>query len=500
MKVLTAENMKKAEALAAEGGTSYSALMENAGTAAANVIMQTVSPVGLTAAVLCGSGNNGGDGFVIARRLFERGWKPFIVLTSGEPKTREAAAMRSRLPDGISVYDETFSATAIRMLSSADIIVDAIFGTGLSRPPEGFAAEVIRAANASSALRFAIDLPSGAVCDTGEVLGVCFNAERTITFEAMKPCHILPPSNAYSGKVSTVSIGIGKPIIDSLPSVAEVISGAVKRRRSKNDHKGTFGTALSVAGSYGMSGAAILLSNAALRSGVGIMKAACIHENYTATAAAVPEAVLVPCDSRDGKFARESLPKLKEALKTASALAVGSGLGVSEDTAFIVRELLTASPVPVVLDADGINAVASDIEFIEQMKAPLILTPHPGEMSRLCGLSTAEIEKDRIGVASRFATLKRVYLILKGANTLVATPDGRVFVNTTGNTGLATGGSGDTLTGILVSLLAQGIDPLSAATSAVWLHGSAADLAKERVGETALLPRDLIAELPNLFK
>jgi NAD(P)H-hydrate epimerase len=173
---------------------------------------------------------------------------------------------------------------------------------------------------------------------------------------------------------------------------------------------------------------------------------------------------------------------------------------VSEDTAFIVRELLTASSVPVVLDADGINAVASDIEFIEQMKAPLILTPHPGEMSRLCGLSTAEIEKDRIGVASRFATLKRVYLILKGANTLVATPDGRVFVNTTGNTGLATGGSGDTLTGILVSLLAQGIDPLSAATSAVWLHGSAADLAKERVGETALLPRDLIDELPNLFK
>lgn len=501
MKVFNTETMKKAEALSVQAGTTYFRLMENAGTAAANFIKETVSPVGLTAAILCGSGNNGGDGFVIARKLYEMGSKPFVVLGLGEPKTEDAAKMRSLLPEGISVYDaEKFSATALRMISSAEIIVDAIFGTGLTRELSGFAAEAVKAANATSAKRFAVDVPSGAFSDSGEVSGVCFNADYTVTFEAMKPCHILPPANGFCGKVTTVSIGISGDIINSLPAEAETIVGAVKRRRSKNDHKGTFGTALSVAGALGMSGASVLLSNAALRSGVGIMKTAVIPENYTVLAVSVPELVLVPCDSRDGKYSAESLPVLKENLEKASALAIGSGLGVSEDTRKIVRELLLSSAVPVVLDADGINAVASDIEFIEQMKADLILTPHPGEMARLCGISVAEVERDRIGIARRFATLKGVYLILKGANTLVATPDGKVFVNLTGNTGLATGGSGDTLTGILVSLLAQGIPTEAATTSAVWLHGAAADLAREKFGETSMLPRDIIEELPNLFK
>ncbi len=501
MKIFTSQTMKQAEEIADRAGLSYLRMMENAGTAAARFIRETVSPVGLTAAVLCGSGNNGGDGFVIARKLLENGAKPFVVLALGAPKTEAAAEMLSRLPEGISVYDaEKFSTTALRMIASADIIVDALFGTGLTRPVEGFAAEAIKTANTSSATRFAVDIPSGAFSDTGEVGGICFKADYTISFEVMKPCHILPPSNEYCGKVSAVSIGIDSNILASLTAEAETIDGAVKRKRSKNDHKGSFGTALSVAGSFGMAGASALLSLAALRSGVGIMKTACIPENYTALAVSVPESVLIPCDSRDGKFCREALPSLKEALKSASALAVGPGLGVSADTAYLVRELLLASSVPTVLDADGINAVASDIEFIEQMKAPLILTPHPGEMSRLCGIGVAEIEKDRIGTARRFATLKGVYLILKGANTVVATPDGKVFVNMNGNSGMATGGSGDTLTGILLSLLAQGIPPEAAATSAVRLHGAAADLAKEKLGETSLLPRDIIEELPNLFK
>lgn len=501
MKIITTETMKNAEALSVQAGTTYFRLMENAGTAAANFIKETVSPVGLTAAILCGSGNNGGDGFVIARKLFEMGAKPFIVLACGEPKTEDAAKMRALLPEGITVYDaEKFSATALRMLSSADIIVDALFGTGLTRELSGFVAEAVKTANATTVKRFAVDVPSGAFSDSGRVSAVCFNADYTVTFEAMKPCHILPPANGFCGKVTAVSIGISADIINSLPAEAETIIGAVKRRRSKNDHKGSFGTALSVAGSCGMSGASILLSNAALRSGVGIMKTAVIPENYTALAVSVPESVLVPCDSRDGKYSDGSLPKLKEELGKATALAIGSGLGVNEDTTKIVRELLLEARVPVVLDADGINAIASDIEFIEQMKADLILTPHPGEMARLCGITAAEVEADRIGIARRFATLKGVYLILKGANTLVATPDGRVFANLTGNVGLATGGSGDTLTGILVSLLAQGIPTEAAATSAVWLHGAAADRARDRVGETSMLPRDIIEELPNLFK
>ena len=501
MKIITKETMKNAEAAAVRSGLGYLRLMENAGTAAARVIRQTVSPEGKTAAILCGSGNNGGDGFVIARKLLENGAEPVVILASGEPHTKEAAEMLSRLSDSVTVYDGAkLSSAALRAVESADIIVDAIFGTGLSRQIEGFAAELIRAANKSEAVRFAVDIPSGVECDTGKLLGESFKADYTVTFEAMKPCHILPPANEFCGRVNAVAIGIDQSIINALPVVAETIDSAVIKPRHKNDHKGTFGTALSVTGSYGMSGAAVISGLAALRCGVGIMKTACINENYPVIAAAVPESVLVPCASSDGKYSKAALPILKNQLKTASALLIGCGLGVSCDTAFITRELALSSSVPVIIDADGINAVAPDIEFTEQMKAPLIMTPHPKEMARLCKTTVAEIQADRIGIARRFSTERGVYLVLKGANTVVATPDGEVYVNMSGNAGMAVGGSGDMLSGMTLSLLAQGYPVKEAVCTAVKLHGDAGDRARDRLGEISLLPRDMIEELPYLFK
>ncbi len=279
----------------------------------------------------------------------------------------------------------------------------------------------------------------------------------------------------------------------------KVIGRPTLKKRRPDAHKGVFGTALSVCSSYGMVGASILSSRAALRCGLGIMKTACVEENYSAVAAGLPESVLVPCASKDGRYSKEALPTLKKHLKTADALLIGCGLSVSVDTAYIVRELATASKVPVVIDADGINCVADSIEFIKQMKAPLILTPHSAEMARLCGCTVAEVEADREGICRSFAKENGIYLVLKGHRTLVATPDGRLFVNKTGNSGMATGGSGDMLSGMILSFLAQGYTPDKAALFGVRLHGEAGDRAARRKSRTAILPSDMIEELSFLF-
>ena len=496
MTIILKDSMKKAEAAANESGVSYTLLMQNAGNAAAEYIALTVSPVGKTAVILCGSGNNGGDGFVIAKNLSEKGAKVTVALTDN-PKTEDSALMFSKLPENVSVLsaEESF-----QRIYEADIIVDALFGTGLSRAVEGIAAKLIEIANESDAVRFAVDIPSGAECDTGRLLGICFRADYTITFEAMKPCHILPPANAYCGKVETVSIGINSDIMSTVPSLAETIPEPIFEKRDKNAHKGTYGTALSLTGSYGMSGATVMSSLAALRSGVGIMKTACVEENYPVVASALPESVLIPCESEYGRYTLSALDKIKTELNTSNAYLVGCGLGVSPDIASLVRETALFSSVPVIIDADGINSVSKDIEFIKQMKAPLVLTPHPKEFSRLSGWSVAEIESDRIEKAKSFATEYGVWLVLKGANTVVATPDGKVFVNVSGNPGMATGGSGDVLSGIMLALLAREASVTDAVLKAVRLHGDAADKAAQKLGEIPLLPRDIIAELPSLFK
>lgn len=496
MRVITKDVMKEAEAAAVSRGETYLGLMEKAGSAVADIIFKTVSPEGKTAVVLCGRGNNGGDGFVIARKLYESGYDT-AVISLGEPLTEDSKAMLSALPSGVKLLS---AEEGLCFITEADIIVDAVFGTGLTRNIEGDAERLLEAANDSRGVRFAVDIPSGVECDTGWVLGACFKADYTVSFERYKPCHILPPSNAYCGEVFVADIGIGEDVFGSLPFAAQIIEGTPIKKRDKNSHKGTFGTAISVTGSYGMSGASVLSSLAALRSGVGILKTACVEENYRIIAECLPESVLIPCPSYDGKYKAESIHIIKKQLKTADALLLGCGLGLSPDISYIVREAALSSKVPVVLDADGINAVADSIEFIKQMKAPLILTPHPGEMSRLCGKSVCEIERDRIGVAGHFATRFGVWLVLKGANTVVATPNGDIFVNVTGNPGMATGGSGDVLSGIIVSLLAEGMDVTDAVCQGVWLHGAAADRAALKRGEVSLLPRDILEELPYLLK
>lgn len=286
-----------------------------------------------------------------------------------------------------------------------------------------------------------------------------------------------------------------KKTINDFPKFIKAIEKPLIEKRDLNAHKGSFGTALTVTGSYGMPGASIISGRAAVRSGLGILRLACVAENYTACAVSIPEAVLIPCKTRGKTYSYSNIKRLKKALFGASSILIGCGLGVSRDAEKLIKELMLASSVPVILDADGINNLAPDIEFIKQVKAPLILTPHPGEMARMLGITVSEVEADRVNIAKRFATDYGVILCLKGANTLVATPSGEVFVNLIGNPGMATAGSGDMLAGIILALSARMEDTVSAVCAGVWLHSAAGDAAAAELNENAMLPSDMVEKL-----
>lgn len=480
MKILNKEQIRASEKACFERGVSYDTMMINAGEAAAKEILRRYSVCGKTVTVVCGNGNNGGDGFVIAEALSMAGAIVEIVLPMGEPKTETAKNQFCLSPD-ITVKKD--------LNTCADIIIDALFGIGLDRPVIGELCVLFEQINSSKAIKIAIDIPSGVMCDGG-IAGSAVKADLTLTMIAAKPCFFLPPSNEYCGEVVVLNIGIEPKGYEYLTTEAPLYA-----KRAINSHKGTFGTALLVCGSYGMCGAEILAARGALRSGAGIVKAVVCDKNYAPFCSSVPEAVTLPFETDEFGAPIISPEKQSELLKNCNSVLIGCGIGSSENMKKTVFSMLSAVQVPIVIDADGINAVASDISIIKKIKAPMILTPHPGEMARLCNVSVKEIERDRIGVAKKFALENNCILVLKGANTIIASPDGQVFFNTSGNAGMATGGSGDVLAGIIAGLLAQGENPLKAACDAVWLHGNAADRAAKKRGERSMLPSDIIDEL-----
>ena len=485
--------MAEAETLADKSGQSYFNLMQNAGTAAAEFIVKTVGVGGKRVVCLCGSGNNGGDGFIIADRLCREGAKVTVVLTHQKPSTLTAQKAFSLLGEEISVTED---ASAI---GEADIIVDAVFGTGLSREPDKKICDIFETVNNSGATVFSVDVPSGVEADTGRTFSSAVKADYTIAFSSYKYCHVVPRGVVYCGETVVLDIGIDDKIIKGLKGKIKVIERPITKRRERVSHKGSYGTAVSVTGSYGMPGASIISGKAALRSGLGILKIATVEENYTACAVALPEAVLVPLKSDGKTMLYENIGLLKREIRRASAILIGCGLGVSEEVRKTTEELICSAEVPIIIDADGINNIAGDIEFIKQVKAPIIMTPHPAEMSRLCGKTVAEIEDNRIEIAAEFAREYGVYLCLKGTNTVVATPKGEVFVNLIGNAGMATGGSGDMLAGIILGLIARGEAVPDALCAAVWLHSAAGDAARDELGETAMLPSDMIERLYRFF-
>lgn len=482
MKILTTDLIKESEESAVRSGAfSFRELMYRAGKAAAEIIMQKYDCKGKNITVVCGRGNNGGDGCVIAGILSENGANVTVCTPFGAPVTENAAYY----------YNELKYVTKTDIFSpDADIIIDGIFGIGLNRAPDEKTSEVINAINSTDAVRISVDVPSGVQADSGKVLGAAVNADLTVTFIALKPCFVLPYGSDYCGEVAVADIG-APPVNYSFLTTEK----PVFKKRRHNSHKGTFGTAVMFCGSYGMAGAAILAGKAALRSGMGILKAVLCEDIYLPFTISVPEAVCIPVKSNEsGTLCPESLD-IPSILKGCSAALIGCGLGNNSDTAKIVRTLCEISEIPLVIDADGINALSYSIDIIKKSKAPIILTPHPGEMARLCSLTVSEVEENRVEIARDFAVKHGCVLVLKGADTIIAEPTGELYFNLTGNPGMSTGGSGDTLAGIILSLLAQGFSAGEAARAAVYLHGEAGDKAAAKRGERGMLPSDLIEEL-----
>lgn len=499
--------MKNIEMIAADHGIGMDKLMENAGTKVADLAAKIISEKKLrSVCVLCGSGNNGGDGFVIARLLSVMS-SVKIILTDGEPKTDLARMNMGMLPDSVEVlYYSAHYYECIGIVRDSDMIIDAVYGIGFRGDLHTDLSDLFGFCNDNKkAVRIAVDLPSGIECNTGKINGVCIDADYTVTFTALKPLHVLYPSADKCGIIKLESVGIPESIIKNSPylmlSTDEFVASHPFPKKKASAHKGDNGTLLSVCGSYGMAGAAMMSAEAALRMGVGLVKLAVPESIYPVIASRLAEPVYKPLrQSKDGMIDIDEYGKIIQMLtEGCSAALIGCGIGQSKSISSLVALLVDGAVKPLVLDADGINAISSNINVLKRSAAPIVLTPHPGEMAKLLGTNLDAVQSDRYHIAKKFASEYGVTLVLKGAGTIIAAPSGRVYVNLTGNNGMGKGGSGDVLAGMIASLLAQGMDTESAAVSAVYYHGLAGDRCAEKYSSRAMLPTDMISELKTIF-
>jgi NAD(P)H-hydrate epimerase len=521
MRILTSEQMREVDRLTTERyAIPGILLMENAAARAAEAIERDFgSLANLRVKILCGKGNNGGDGAAVARQLWLRGAAVDVVLLGRVEATRgdalvnfEAARALAGAGDRLSFREaETVEALWEDVgVGEPDLYVDAIFGTGLARPAEGLYAEAIEMLNARATARLvALDLPSGLASDTPEPIGPHVRADLTVTFTAPKPACALPPALFACGRVVVGHIGTPAELVDasgsrlSLVTAEGVAEWLAVSRRQPDAHKGSVGSVLVVAGGAGKTGAAAMTAEAALRGGAGLVTIATAHSAEAALAArAVPEAMTEPlAETPDGALSLAALDALRRLVSGRTVAAVGPGIGTDPSTKALVRALVAERERPMVLDADALNCLAPwPDELAGSVELPLVLTPHPAEMARLSGTETRVVVADRVAAARDFAVRHGVVVALKGARTVVAEPGGEVFVNPTGNAGMATGGSGDVLTGIVAALVGQRpSDALGAALAGVYLHGLAGDLAARETGARALVATDITRALGRAF-
>jgi NAD(P)H-hydrate epimerase len=507
MRVLTTRQMRDADRHTIdEIGIPSIVLMENAGRQV--VAAMDASFEGLDAlriAVLAGRGNNGGDGFVIARTLAGRGVDVGIYLVGLAADVKGDALINLKILKqlGLDVV-EIGDAAAWELhgtdVLGADLVVDALFGTGLQGPLTGLVKTIIDDLNSSAQPVVAVDLPSGLSADTPDVDGPAVDATMTVTIAAPKLPLVLPPGERLAGQLVIADIGIPEEVIDAVegPRV-ELLTRedmrAMLEPRSADSHKGDYGRVLIVAGSRGKTGAAHLAAAAALRSGAGLVTVASPASCLPIIAALGAEYMTLPlAEDADGTVSEHALDTILEF--PTDVIAIGPGLGTSTGPTTLVRGLIERAGVPLVLDADALNAFAGNSNGLASRDdATVIVTPHPGEMARLVGLSTEDVQAHRLDVAREFAVARRLHVVLKGHRTLIAAPDGTVAINITGNPGMATGGSGDVLLGMIAAWFGQLLDADAAARLAVYLHGLAGDLAEADEGEVALIAGDIVARL-----
>jgi NAD(P)H-hydrate epimerase len=506
--VFTAAEMRALDARAIrELGIPGPLLMDNAGTGAAALIARWLAPIrGKAVVVVCGKGNNGGDGFVVARRLKARGAAVRVFLVGRRAEVRgDAADALGRWRGRVEEVEEPSGLA--RALGGADVIVDALLGTGVSgaaRGPVAAAIEAINRAGAGGVPVVALDLPSGLDSDRGALLGPTVKAWRTVTFAGLKRSLLLAPAAAQAGAVEIGDIGVSaeaarRGITTWRLEIADVRPSFPPR--DPDAHKGRFGHLLVVAGSLGKTGAAVLAGRAALRSGVGLCTLAAPASQQPIVAAQAPEYMTEALpETAAQSLALEAKDRLRELARRMDAVALGPGLSLDPEAQELARVLIRELQRPMVVDADALSALAGHLDLLRHAAGPRVLTPHPGEMARMLGTTIEAVQADRIEVTRTFAREHGVAIALKGAHTVIGGPDGHVTINPTGNPGMAKGGSGDVLTGIVGALLAREIEPAAALRAGCYLHGLAGDVAARERGEYAMLASDIIESLPAALR
>jgi NAD(P)H-hydrate epimerase len=494
MKLVTAEQMREMDACAVEKyGIPSIVLMENAGRSAAEIIHRRYCGTNICRALIfSGKGNNGGDGFVIARHLQIRGWEVQVVVLAEADKIQGTAADNLNVlqQSGIALEfmpdSQSLGNLLLTLTCSDTLIIDAIFGNGLTSPVRGHYLDALRWINACGAPVAAVDMPSGVEASSGEILGEAVQAECSISFACAKIGQVSAPACSAGGELIVADIGMPKVLQDSVSDQllfvdpAEALS--LLPRRDYGAHKGICGHSLIIAGSPGKGGAAQMAADACLRAGSGLVTLVTPVEVQRSIAGHIPE-VMTHGIETPGGWNPEILPHLTRLWQERSVVALGPGLGQEQACTEMVHEIVKECSCPLVLDADALNALATRPEVLKE-RAPTsaVVTPHPGEMARLCGIDTARVQAQRIRCAQDFAVRYGVVVVLKGARSVIADPDGRVRINGSGNPGMASGGMGDILTGIIAAFIAQGLAPLDAATLGTYLHGRAADLCAEELG------------------
>jgi len=537
MRILTAESMARVDRTAIEEvGIPGLVLMENAAIGLADGVGD-LFPEAEAVAIFCGPGNNGGDGFALARHLDARGYRlELFAAFAGKGPSEDCATQRGicekQAIPVTPVDDEADALEAAAVAADADLVVDALFGTGLGRPLEGVFATLVESLNDLVVPILAVDLPSGLNGSKAEILGPHVQADATVTFAAPKVAHVFPPTSAAAGELVVSDLGLPPALVDEAAEeggalhllIPHDLAGLLPRR-DPDSHKGTYGHVLVVAGATGTAGAAVLCARAVVRSGAGLVTVA-VPEPLVATVdGASLESMTLPLAAGPrGQITGDAVAPILDAAEGKDAVALGPGLGDDDDTAEAIRDAVLRLPVPLVLDADGLNAFAGRLGELAGRPAATILTPHPGELGRLLECSAAEVQEDRLAAARRAARESGAVVVLKGHRTLVAVPaeeeagDPAVWVCLAGNPGMATGGTGDVLTGVTAALLAQllarsdrggdgeeveGGDLAAAADAArlaVWLHGRAGDLVAAAGSEPALAAGDLEGGLAGAFR
>ncbi|WP_297211260.1 NAD(P)H-hydrate dehydratase [uncultured Flavonifractor sp.] len=505
MRIATAEQMREMDRAAIqERGIASTDLMERAAEAVAGEVMTLMGDVPGRVVCFCGPGNNGGDGVSCARQLLEAGFEVRCVLVgSHEKMTPDTRYMEARLAaaggrvEPFRPDDAAFAAWCLE----CGAMVDAIFGTGLHRPVEGDALTAIHMMNTCEIPVVSADLPSGVETDTGRVLGAAVEAAVTVTFTLPKAGHFVGKGGLHTGRLVVADIGIPEDLVREVDCPVRSVHGSDIRlsRRRGDAHKGDFGKCYILGGSVGYTGAPVLAARAAVRSGAGLVTVGVPAPVWPVAAAKLEEAMPYPLPAgKEGQLSLDAGEAIHSRLDSCGVCLIGPGLGRGNGVAAVVRHLLGELHVPVVLDADGINALEGHIDVLDGRKGlHTILTPHDGEFARLGGDLSGG---DRLGAARSFAVEHGCCLVLKGHGTITAFPDGTAYINTTGNPGMAKGGSGDVLAGLILSLLGQGLPARQAVPAAVWLHGAAGDVCASEIGEYGMTPSDLVSALPRVIR